>query len=318
MTPNFAITCGGMRGLKDLVDGCILQAKTHNTFQRFIQPDNSFGTWWNLIEKPVQNDSNRREIHTIAVKPENRLHLTEEDVHEFYRSVPAHSHECWYITPVGNPSGTKMTPTQLETTCKAIIANNPNAIILLDSVYVRTLSVHQASALIRGILEDPQVLGRTVFLDSFSKSHGLCRERLGCYFTTNAQLFAQLHAANIAYSAGPGVIKDYQFQAIGSSTEEEIAGVRDLHVFWQNERLGLYKYLLQDKFSHLFASSQSHLCSDDLDNSLGLYILLKTRPNIRAQDVFMETGTLGVDTPLLSGHYIRFSVGAFLEPTYAK
>jgi hypothetical protein len=66
-----------MRGLKDLVDGCILQAKVNHTLyvtlrislttsHRFIQPDNSFGTWFNLIEQPVQNDQNRREIHTIT------------------------------------------------------------------------------------------------------------------------------------------------------------------------------------------------------------------------------------------------------------
>lgn len=44
MTHNSAITCGGMRGLKDLADGLVLGAKDLNTFHRFIQPDNSFGT----------------------------------------------------------------------------------------------------------------------------------------------------------------------------------------------------------------------------------------------------------------------------------
>lgn len=91
--------------------------------------------------------------------------------------------------------------------------------IILDSVYVRTLSIEQAQDLLRGILSDSNIVDRIVFLDrllatltllnqiSFSKSHGLCRERLGCYFSTNPALFGGLHAANIAFSAGPGVIK---------------------------------------------------------------------------------------------------------------
>jgi hypothetical protein len=83
------------------------------------------------------------------------------------------------------------------------------------------------------------------------------------------------------------------------------------------ERRGLYTYLLQPKFSHLFHSSQQHLHPEDLDNSLGLYVTLKTNEGVKAQDIFMDTGALGVDTPLLSGHYIRFAVGSLLRPTYS-
>jgi hypothetical protein len=46
-----------------------------------------------------------------------------------------------------------------------------------------------------------------MFVESFSKSHGLCRERLGCYFSTNFDLFKKLHASNISFSAGPGEYK---------------------------------------------------------------------------------------------------------------
>lgn len=62
------------------------------------------------------------------------MHLSPDDVHEFYlKTVPTKS-ESWYITPVGNPSGTKMKPDQLTDTVKAIIKHNPNAVIILDSV----------------------------------------------------------------------------------------------------------------------------------------------------------------------------------------
>ena len=65
---------------------------------------------------------------------QNKLHLSKDEVKQFYRTHPAHSHESWYITPVGNPSGTKMTPIQLTVTIEAIAEQNPKAVIILDSV----------------------------------------------------------------------------------------------------------------------------------------------------------------------------------------
>jgi hypothetical protein len=70
----------------------------------------------------------------LKTSPKAKLHLTPEDVHEFYSKNKVHQFESWYITPVGNPSGTKMDPEQLTQTCEAILKYNPNALILLDIV----------------------------------------------------------------------------------------------------------------------------------------------------------------------------------------
>lgn len=112
---NSAISCGGMRGLKDIADALVLNAKEQGKPHRFIQPDNSFGTWWNIIEKPEVNDRFRREIYTVQSHEENKLHLSDDDVRTFYKNNSRHDFESWYITPVGNPSGTKMTPEVLFT-----------------------------------------------------------------------------------------------------------------------------------------------------------------------------------------------------------
>jgi hypothetical protein len=74
-----------MRGLKDIADACVLYANQNGAIHRFIQPDNSFGTWWNIIEKPNTIDKFRREIHIIETKQANKLHITAEDVHDFYK-----------------------------------------------------------------------------------------------------------------------------------------------------------------------------------------------------------------------------------------
>lgn len=313
---NFAITAGGMRGLKDIVDSLVHISCTAQQKHRFIQPDNSFGTWWNIIERGMNKTD--REIHVIQARPENKLHLSVNDVDEFYSNNKPHTNESWYITPVGNPSGTKMLPNQLLDVCAAIYRHNPVAVIILDTVYVRTLSNTNARKLMAPIIARPDILSRVMFVESFSKSHGLCRERLGCYFSLNAGLFKALHVANISFSAGPGETKDYQFQALGETVmnEESKQGIADLHNFWQKERAGLF-YFLTGNFPYLFDEKQLHITQDDLESALGLYILLKTKDNYKAQDVFMRTGVLGVDTPLLSGHYIRFSVGQLTKPIYS-
>jgi len=315
---NSAITCGGMRGLKDLADACVLSAKDAGATHRFIQPDNSFGTWWNIIERPVKNDAFRREIFSVAGKPENKLHITKDDVIEFYKKHPATAHESWYITPVGNPSGTKMTCEQLVSTCKAIVECNPKAVIILDSVYIRTLLASDAKELLSGLVKTPELFNHIVFLESFSKSHGLCRERLGIYFSANDKLFTRLHTANIGFSAGPGYVKDFQFLALGNASAKDNEGVDALHWFWQKERKGLYNFLMNDKNKHLFAETQPHVRKEDMDKPCTLYILMKTRDGIKAQDIFIATGALGVDTPMLTGHYVRFAVGTLTRPTYSK
>jgi len=318
MKKNSCITGGGMRGLKDIADSLILKAKKYKTSHRFIQPDNSFGTWWNIIERPDTDDKNRREIFTIETKQENKLHITSKDISKFYDDVKPSQYESWYITPIGNPSGTKIKGKQLYESCKAILHYNPEAIIILDAVYTRTLLEEDAKDVFSGVANDKSLLKRTIFVESYSKSHGLCRERLGLYFSFNEELFTEMHIANISYSAGPGTHKDYQFLALGTMKSDIQKGITDLQWFWTKERKGLIKYLLRDQNKHIFSTNQSHLRDEDVDRPCTLYILLKVNEGIKAQYVFEQTGILGVDTPLKSGHYIRFSVGTLKEPVFSK
>eukprot|EP01088_Endostelium_zonatum_P016277 TRINITY_DN432_c0_g1_i7.p1 TRINITY_DN432_c0_g1~~TRINITY_DN432_c0_g1_i7.p1 ORF type:complete len:316 (-),score=63.82 TRINITY_DN432_c0_g1_i7:232-1179(-) len=60
-----AITSGGMRGLKDLADSMIINCPNPHK-HRFIQPDNSFGTWWNIIESTTPLSSHRRDIFRVS------------------------------------------------------------------------------------------------------------------------------------------------------------------------------------------------------------------------------------------------------------
>jgi len=328
MITHSAITSGGMRGLRDIADGCVLGAKeARKKKHRFIQPDNSFGTWFNIIEAPQELDNfvGRRDIFTIETKQENRLHLSKEDVIEHYKKNGVEECESWYITPVGNPSGTKMNREQLKSTLEAIYQHNPNAVIILDSVYVRTLTRQAAKDLYSPLANNKDLLKNIIFLESFSKSHGVCRERLGLYFSINPSLFARLHTTNNGFSAGPGVFKDFQMLALGNLRLKENTAdkkaIDEMHAFWQRERKGLYNYLRKknkEKGYSLFEEKQIHVTDEEINQPLGLYLLLKAKEGANAQKVFIETGVLGVDTKLKSGLYVRFSVGKLGEPVFSK
>jgi len=234
------------------------------------------------------------------------------------KNNPKAKSESWYITPIGNPSGTKMEPNQMIETLEEILKHNKDAVIILDIVYARTLLESNCKELFAGFQNKTSLFQNIIFVESFSKSHGLCRERLGLYFSANETLFTKLHSGNIAFSAGPGDFKDFQFRALGEMSEVDRKGVEDLHVFWKHERKGLYNYLMKPEFSDLFDQKQAHITPQDMENPCTLYILLKCNKGVTAQDIFIKTGALGVDTPFHSGHYVRFAVGQLVKPTYQK
>lgn len=326
MAKSSCLTSGGMRALDDVMTGISQLAKRVDdqgkvSFDlREFHPDNSFGTWGAIADLRT-NSGLTGSVKTVPTRAEDALHLTTEAVQKVYEQegVDPKMLDAWCITPVGNPSGTAMLPEQLLGVVESILSNQPQAVIILDSTYVRTLPVEKARALLSGIMTRKSLLNRIIFVDSFSKTHGLCGERLGMFFSSNAELFDSIHRVNLTLSAGNGISKDALALAITEPDNVREQTFRDLHVFWAKERAGLYKYLMDGgRFSGLFEEEQPHLNVPELQESLGLYLFLKLKPGVTGQDVVLKTGCLGVETNMASGKYLRFSVGLITEPTYAK
>jgi len=325
LAENAAITAGGMRGLDDIATAHVRLAQPKG-WPRFIHPDNSFGTWHSITQLRSVGGKVAA-VHSLTTKPSNMLHLTAADVNLFYSQTERTESEAaestprdlWCVTPVGNPSGTRMSGPQLLDVCEEIVAHDPEVTILLDSTYVRTLPEPQARELMQGVVNSQAVLSRVIFLESFSKTHGLCGERIGAYFSANRQLFDSHHNVNMILSAGNGRHKSAMVLAIAQTTSSEEEVIHALHRFWQEERLGLYQYLTgNERFCDLFEDSQEHLSPDQLNSPLGLYLFLKLREGVGGKDVLIRTGCLGVVTQMGSGTYIRFSVGKITKPTYAR
>ncbi len=209
-----------------------------------------------------------------------------------------------------------MTPEQLQETIEAINKANPNAILFLDCAYIRTLRRRTARALMSPIFSDAKLYKNVIVLESFSKTHGLCGERIGCFFTPNAEIYNVLQNYNTTVSSGNGRYKDALALTLATPTDEEVKTVKSLHRFWAQERAGLYKYLMRDQFADVFERKQSHLTADQLNEPLGIYIFLKLKKDVDLREVFKRTKCLGVEVQMGSGTYVRFAVCKLKDKTF--
>lgn len=317
---NMCLENGGMNGLAHIAQGLVLRARKARAIPRFVHPDNSFGTW-HEITRAESDDGRTAKVYRLGTRQEDSLHLTPEQVINFYRRHPAHpkTRTSWCITPVGNPSGTRIKPQQLKETCEAIIQHDPEAIILLDCVYVRISILEKARELMTAVLENPAVRSRIIFLESYSKTHAMCGFRLGMFFAENDEVFRPPQNRTMVYTAGLSKHTDNLIRAIGEATPEQNTMIDRLHEFWAKEREGLYHYLIASRrFSHLFDANQSHVDPAELKEPISLYLFLKLKPGVNERQVLLETGCHGVLTEMDSGMYLRLAVGKLVTPTYAK
>lgn len=195
----------------------------------------------------------------------------------------------------------------------------PKAIIIFDIVYARMLTQERAQDLLHGIISSPAILDRIVFVESLSKTHGICGERVGAFFAANKSIYGGIQTLNMTFTAGNGRQKETMFMAAADATDEEENTISRLHEFWRDEKVGLYEHLIKSgKFENIFDKNQQHIDENQLKEPGGLYLFLKLKPGISAQQVAQETGCLGVEAKMTTGSYIRFSVGTLTEPTYSK
>ena len=325
---NTCLTSGGMRGLDDIATGMVEEATDEGKIARFVHPDTSFGTW-HAISRLRSFRGEHAELHPLRTEHRNLLHLTPEQVDQFYAEHPQGDKfsDTWYITPVVNPTGTTISPDNLYAVCKAVIRNNPLAVIMLDCVYVRTLQGNEPAELMAEVIQDEEIMQRAIFIESLSKTHGIPGIRAGSYSAVNDQVFRPVQKVNITISAGNGWDKSALMLAFCGETPGETDEIferdqdtyRRLHRFWGRERKGLHEHLMRSgKFRHLFDDDQSHIRDEDLAKSMGLYLLLKLKKGVGFPQVSAETKCLGCLTKLMSGDHVRFSMGKLTEPTYLK
>jgi hypothetical protein len=324
---NSTITPGGMHAITILNITLNKLAEKKGLKKRYIYPDNSFGTWKSIMKTVTTETPGKFE--QIRTEQKDRLQLTPEKVHQFYDTHDIDGRDdTWYITPVGNPSGTAMTGEQLTATCEAILERNPAASIILDVVYLRTMEIDAAKRLINGVMSNPKIMDRVIFIESLSKTHGVPGLRVGMFFSANKELYEATQNADMTLFAGHG----HQLSALMMAFLDDPDGryeeaFKELHRFWGRERKGLFEFLIKSgKYKHLFEEDQPQVEQGQLDEPLGLYLDLRMREGVTAMQIYKETGCIGVEHPMNTeddkakgnNKYMRFSVGKITKPTYSK
>lgn len=323
------ITVGGLAALRhiatsridDIAEKRVKKPGNEKLRHRAMQPDASFATWLSMINRSSLFGEGG-EVHKIETPQKDLLQPTAKQVHEFYRTHPVQTEtadyeDTWCLAPVGNPSGTMIEPEQLTNVCDAILEENPHALIILDCAYVRRLKPEMAKKLLRGVINTPKILDRVIFVESFSKTHGVCGVRAGGFFSTNPEIFNQICTENMLNTAGNGIDKSAFVWAASCATPEQNAALSAMHEFQANERLGSWHYLQQPQFADLFDADQSHISSEQLANPGGLYLAPKLALGSSQEEVALRTKCLGVKAQLGTGDLIRLSFGT-VKPTYSK
>lgn len=324
-TRNSTITGGGMQAMQ-MVIGAISSGvreenrkKTPPVKLRFNHADATFAMGLEIAKESLKDE--KPEMNPCNTEQKNLLHLTPAEIDAFYKARGnENAQDIWYLIPAGNPSGTADYPENLLATCQRVLHHNPNAIILMDTTYVRTMSTERAKKQMHGILNKRAVLDRIVFVESFSKTHGFCGLRAGTYFCYNDDLYDQILSYDARISQGHGIDKAAFVKTVCDTNPEREGAFEKLRKFWGEERYGLYQYLIKSgKFSNLFHSDQSHLLSEQLEDTTTIYLTLRLKDDVTAADVVSETGAWGVISKnIASGRYIRFSVGVLTKETYKQ
>ena len=231
-----------------------------------------------IVDRVLINESSER--NPCPTKQKNLLHLSPEEIDAFYsnpKNDAKNVRDIWYLLPVGNPSSTADSKENLAETCRAVIKHNPDAVIILDCAYVRTMSHKRSKDQLSEVMNDETILNRVVFIDSFSKTHGYCGFRSGTYFSYNDELFQQILGYDRTMGQGHGIGNAAFVKAICDTDEDmEEKTVEKLKEFWSLERLGLYNFLMkpENEFIHLFADDQSHIIPELIENLTSIYLTL--------------------------------------------
>ncbi|MCT4617183.1 MAG: pyridoxal phosphate-dependent aminotransferase [Candidatus Gracilibacteria bacterium] len=294
---NMVITNGGMQGFNIICDAI---NSMNNNEKKFYYNEASFMP---IVDVAKMRFGENAPCKILKQKNSTNFFINSNDIDNIYSNNKDNSQNIFYFIPVGNPTGVKIDEEELYNISKKIIEKDENAIIILDSVYMGLLEATASKQYYQKIFNDKKVLNRIIFIESFSKSLGLTGLRIGTLFTYNDNLFIEMQKSASATTAGYSKLPSLYLKGL-LQNKTDIINLKEIYNYWSEIRLQTYDYF-KENFSHLF----------DIDNSLvpeereGLYLFLKLKDGIKEEEVYIETGVIGVGVDLSDGTYIRYSMG---------
>lgn len=175
----------------------------------------------------------------------------------------------FYITPVGNPTGNTVGAEKMYEVLKRVHELDPNAVFILDNVYVGLLPDAESHGLMAPIFSDTALMERIIFTESISKTLGTTGIRLGWTWTRDPVFSGELKKYTTLTKAGFSKILD-EFACHLLQDSRIFDFQNRVYEFWSGQRLAFLSHA-KTHFPELFDFSSSPAISD----REGIYILLK-------------------------------------------
>jgi aspartate/methionine/tyrosine aminotransferase len=187
---------------------------------------------------------------------------------------------------------------------------------MIDSAYLRTLEDQNANHIMSKIVKNPQILARVVFIDSFSKTNAMPRERSGTFFAPNDDIFNKIFAVvtKTAQGTSPnqsGMVKAILSNPLNDPYHDRGLVFKEMQRFRRREVEALIRMMQSGKYDALLDDNQSHV-----GPAMGIYTLPKLREGVSVLDLAAATGCLGMPFKLATGSYSRLATGLLTRPTF--
>jgi aspartate/methionine/tyrosine aminotransferase len=242
---------------------------------------------------------NLMNVHT---RPENHFKLTYADMKRILAEDP--QLRILYFTVSNNPTAFSYSPDQIRAVYRAIEEDGREFAVLADLAYIGTCDENEDRARMRAF-NTPEMLERTLFINSLSKVFTLTGDRCGWVSLNNPEWADLLRVAWNNTTAGLPAEWQLRFTAYIEWFDE--------HPEIQEKIRALYALRRENLRAQLHELNNIHHIFEEigLDDNTTIYNWSKLKPGEDALTLFEKTGIAGVSGSAFGydNDYIRFSVG---------
>lgn len=209
-----------------------------------------------------------------------------------------------YLTVSNNPTAFDYSPQEISDLFRAIEEDGRELVVLADLAYIGT-GIEEDDRARMAAFNTPEVLERTIFVNSLSKVFTLTGDRCGWVSLGNSEWADLLHVTWNNMTAGLPASWQMRFAAYIEMYEERPEIQAKIRALYDLRREYLRAELRElDRAYDLFEDI-------GLDDHATIYNWSKLKPGEDALSLFEKTGIAGVSGGAFgySDQYIRFSVG---------
>lgn len=247
-------------------------------------------------------------VHRLYTSPEDHFKVTPQML--IAALDEGEDIALFYLTVSNNPTAFAYSPQELEALFQVVTERGRELTVVADLAYIGTGVPEEDRARMRAFLA-PEVLSRSVFVSSFSKTHTLTGDRCGWVGFGDPKLATSLGLGWTNTTAS--LPADWQLRYMANIqlfNDRPELGQRIRALYTHRRKRLIAQLALIDKQYELFAQI-------NLDDEATVYNWSQLRPGADVFTLFGKTGIAGVPGSGFgySDDFIRLSVGCIPVPS---